>query len=397
MKKYSFILVLATLLYLFPSFHLENLQIIQMNNFEKSDILFNQVKKTIETYYFDLEKCYDSSNYKEMKFEKYFSNPTNNQNCHLNSLVLFSNLEIKKANGNDLKEQNKKVVITFGEYKIVSSSEMTIKVVIEKKWNYIESPTIESGSIDEYNIDMDISNTSAPKIKRIERNNNQMSLEEEMSIYNICAYDLNNTEKNKEKIKKVVSTSSVSKSENFKLEEILASGSNSYNALASSTYNGSAAASYAQQWALSRNPNFFNFETLGGDCTNFTSQCLYYGGIPMHTGTSMSNNNWFYQSSSNRSSTWTVANNFKNYLTSSSSRISYYNGYFSNVRVGDLIQLVDANGKATHSLIVTGVVINDVTKGRSDVLISCHTQDRKNYSLKNYLSDKVYYRIIGGK
>ena len=58
---------------------------------------------------------------------------------------------------------------------------------------------------------------------------------------------------------------------------------------------------------------------------------------------------------------------------------------------------MDANGKATHSLIVTGVVINDVTKGRSDVLISCHTQDRKNYSLKNYLSDKVYYRIIGGK
>ena len=31
---------------------------------------------------------------------------------------------------------------------------------------------------------------------------------------------------------------------------------------------------YAQKWALSRNPAYYNFDDIGGDCTNFVSQCL---------------------------------------------------------------------------------------------------------------------------
>ena len=35
---------------------------------------------------------------------------------------------------------------------------------------------------------------------------------------------------------------------------------------------------YARRWAFSTNPAYYNFENIGGDCTNFVSQCLYAGG-----------------------------------------------------------------------------------------------------------------------
>lgn len=34
-------------------------------------------------------------------------------------------------------------------------------------------------------------------------------------------------------------------------------------------YDRISAVSYAKKWALSRNPKYYNFDTVGGDCTNF--------------------------------------------------------------------------------------------------------------------------------
>ena len=38
-------------------------------------------------------------------------------------------------------------------------------------------------------------------------------------------------------------------------------------------YDRSAAVRYAHRWAYGRNPAFYDYEELGGDCTNFASQC----------------------------------------------------------------------------------------------------------------------------
>ena len=46
-------------------------------------------------------------------------------------------------------------------------------------------------------------------------------------------------------------------------------------------YNREAAVSYARRWALGRNPAYMDYELWGGDCTNFISQCLRSGQIPM--------------------------------------------------------------------------------------------------------------------
>ena len=42
-------------------------------------------------------------------------------------------------------------------------------------------------------------------------------------------------------------------------------------------YDEAAAVAYARRWALLRNPAYLDFHGLGGDCTNFVSQCLYSG------------------------------------------------------------------------------------------------------------------------
>ena len=39
-------------------------------------------------------------------------------------------------------------------------------------------------------------------------------------------------------------------------------------------YDRAAAVLYAHRWAYGRNPAFYDYEELGGDCTNFASQCL---------------------------------------------------------------------------------------------------------------------------
>ena len=37
------------------------------------------------------------------------------------------------------------------------------------------------------------------------------------------------------------------------------------------------AVSYAHRWAYGRNPAFYDYEEIGGDCTNYASQCIYAG------------------------------------------------------------------------------------------------------------------------
>ena len=56
-------------------------------------------------------------------------------------------------------------------------------------------------------------------------------------------------------------------------------------------YDRAAAVAYAHQWAYRRNPNYYDYEELGGDCTNFASQCLYTGtGVMNYTPTF----GWYY-------------------------------------------------------------------------------------------------------
>ena len=67
-------------------------------------------------------------------------------------------------------------------------------------------------------------------------------------------------------------------------------------------YNRADAVNYAAEWAFRRNPKYYDFSGIGGDCTSFVSQCIYAGAKVMNFTT---NTGWYYISSDNRTPSWT--------------------------------------------------------------------------------------------
>lgn len=122
------------------------------------------------------------------------------------------------------------------------------------------------------------------------------------------------------------------------------------------SYNRSKAVSYARNnVGKSVISGFANFESMGGDCTNFVSACLFNGGIPMdRTGS----NQWYYTSMSKRAPSWTGAEYLRRYLvgnnsSSSTSNTGLYAGRttLSSVREGDVVQNSKTN--PGHSMFIT--------------------------------------------
>lgn len=141
-----------------------------------------------------------------------------------------------------------------------------------------------------------------------------------------------------------------------------------------SKYNRQAAAAYAEKWALSRNPVYFNFDTLGGDCTNFASQCLRAGGCPMNYTKDIG---WYYTSPGDRAAAWTGASHLHRFLTQNQGTgpKAVYTS-LSLLEPGDLIQL--HNGKAYyHTLVVVGF-------HEKSPLICAHTDDSYRRPLYTY-------------
>lgn len=76
-------------------------------------------------------------------------------------------------------------------------------------------------------------------------------------------------------------------------------------------YDRNLAISYAHLWALGRNPNYYNFDPVGGDCTSFVSQCLYAGARQMNYN---KQNGWYYISGYDKSPSWSGVEFLYNFL-----------------------------------------------------------------------------------
>ena len=68
---------------------------------------------------------------------------------------------------------------------------------------------------------------------------------------------------------------------------------------------------YAAKWAYSYNPDFYDFTELGGDCTNFISQCVYAGGAVMNY---TPDTGWYYIALSERAAAWTGVEFFARFV-----------------------------------------------------------------------------------
>jgi cell wall-associated NlpC family hydrolase len=79
-------------------------------------------------------------------------------------------------------------------------------------------------------------------------------------------------------------------------------------ASAATTYNRAAAVQYADTYWNNYNSAYPSFATKGGDCTNFVSQALYAGGVPMHTSPQYSGSAvWYMLQSRKKSYSYSVS------------------------------------------------------------------------------------------
>lgn len=152
-------------------------------------------------------------------------------------------------------------------------------------------------------------------------------------------------------------------------------------------YNVDLALAYAEKWAFGRNPRYLDFHGIGGDCTNFISQCLYAGAGVMNYTPEVG---WFYITSSNRTASWTGVMYLYNFLTANRGAGPYAEETdLSRVELGDVIQLGYDTGFFYHSLFVVGI---DGPPTLDSVYIATHTDDAFMRRLSSYTIRR--YRVL---
>ncbi len=156
-------------------------------------------------------------------------------------------------------------------------------------------------------------------------------------------------------------------------------------------YNRYRAVVYAHKWAYRRNPKYFNFDNLGGDCTNFTSQVLYAGSRIMNFTPVYG---WYYKSANNRTASWTGVEYLYNFLVNNMGDGPFAEEVDVNdIDIGDVIQLSFNGIQFAHSPVVVEVG-NPVNI--NNILVAAHSYDRDNYNITNYVWRKIrFIHIIG--
>ena len=146
-------------------------------------------------------------------------------------------------------------------------------------------------------------------------------------------------------------------------------------------YDRKKAVEYARKWALDRNPKYYNYDNLGGDCTNFISQCLY-AGIPEMNYRKYG---WYYIDANKKSPSWTGVIFLYEFLINNK-----YEGpkgikvNKNEVEKGDIIQLSFIKNIFGHTLFITNV-------DSSDIQICTHTLDSKNRYLSSYVFEEARF------
>ncbi len=135
------------------------------------------------------------------------------------------------------------------------------------------------------------------------------------------------------------------------------------------------AVQYAEKYALVRNPLFYTFEGIGGNCTNFVSQCVLAGSCTMNYTPIYG---WYYLSLNRRSASWSGVEYFYNFMTTNEGVGPFGSlADISTVQVGDAIQLKNPEGIYYHTLIATRIE-------NGEVYVCANSNDALNRPLSSY-------------
>ena len=151
-------------------------------------------------------------------------------------------------------------------------------------------------------------------------------------------------------------------------------------------YNRDAAVAYARRWALGRNPAYYNFNNIGGDCTNFASQCIYAGAQTMNFTSVFG---WYYRSSYDRTASWTGVEYLYEFLNNNPG-IGPYARIVpqEQAKPGDIVQLGTESGVFYHTPVITAVT--------PIILVAAHSDDALNRPLSSYNYENARFLHIEG-
>ena len=140
------------------------------------------------------------------------------------------------------------------------------------------------------------------------------------------------------------------------------------------SYNREQAIAYAHKWAFGRNTAYYNFDPVGGDCTNFASQCLYAGcGVMNYTR----DTGWYYRSAYDRAAGWSGVEYLHRFLTANRGAGPYAIELpLGFAQPGDIIQLSFDGLTFAHSPFVVAT--------QPDILVAAHTYDSDYKPLAAY-------------
>lgn len=170
---------------------------------------------------------------------------------------------------------------------------------------------------------------------------------------------------------------------------------------ASRPYDWQAALAYARRYAAARNPDWADYEGLGGNCQNYVSQCLYAGGIPMDLsgaavwkwyGGTVAND----RTASGRSSSWSGVDEFLAYAASNTGYglAAQTNAPYLTGRPGDLIQMGEG-GHWRHVVIISQTVTNDAGE-TIDYFVHSNTSDLEDWPASLYGYPELALTRIAG-
>ena len=159
------------------------------------------------------------------------------------------------------------------------------------------------------------------------------------------------------------------------------------NMLVTKPYIRENAVAYARKYAFSQNSLFGNFAGIGGNCTNFVSQCIYAGSCEMNYKPTFG---WYYISLDDRSPSWTGVDFFYNFMIENADVGPFGRTATSDeLEIGDVIQLARNDEGYYHSLLVVGF-------DGEDLLVAAQTDNAYARPLSTYEYDySRFIKILG--
>ena len=152
-------------------------------------------------------------------------------------------------------------------------------------------------------------------------------------------------------------------------------------------FNRTAAVNYAGKYAFNYNPAYYDFTELGGDCTNFVSQCLFAGGIKMDYAPL----GWYYVSLNSRAPAWTGVNEFYSYgIKEKQTGFTLKPCLPEDLNIADVIQLGNGD-RYYHTLLVSKIIKENETVR---IFVAAHDYDAFNVPLSDYAYQTARYLKI---